>query len=745
MTLEAAVRLFDGIPEPAHGEDHLVYTRTLCYAIAHFEWNEAWRPFFHERALDVLCSVFPEAEDKTHGWRIEKREWGVGHQLAWSTGRELRDTSEPFEVMCGKGFWRFVRRSSELATQIVSQFHEQTHHMPPDAVLHQLEEVGVKIPKVDSMIKQASAGCSVCHRNKVTLGHVSRLMKRDESGPIDLATVAHLNEATPSAYWVCDTAGPLKVRCESGKDCFAERHVVIFVQIYFRRVLLFLVPDLTVQSMVETMVALTSTEGRIDLLITDPGSQFQALSNEFGPIEGKDDKGNLKILESLSKRVGKNIWLDLLIHRYSSGVGSNSGVRFRVSVKGQSHLQGLAEKVVEKVKLYFADEKVFKVYGKGTLTDHDVRLRLSLLMHNINSIPFHTINPGVRFSPNDLLGASGRIAVNLNYPDMYNGNFGRKPSSKVKDALGCMERLNMRVRLDVFRFFLPLLRDNSVRLGKDRGRKGTGDSACIGDLTRGSIVVDLDKVRVTHSLRGSIARVELLTEGNRGAIISSVRQKSLRNLSADIRKQLRSCQEHKERGCQICIPEIIAKSPGKFDLDVRARASDQLYLIHREPLPEEEVLRVGEGEKDSRWLVPKAGREDEPHLEGQFTFPLSEKVLKGFIDDEKFGKVVDEKRENRYFTRNQARERGKKNRKLVHEFKNLKYGNKIAAISEVVDESGQEKLVKEIKPSDDLKTDILLRRGARDRKQTEKLQINHDTRTCKVLGINILNIPSWQE
>ena len=62
-----------------------------------------------------------------------------------------------------------------------------------------------------------------------------------------------------------------------------------------------------------------------------------------------------------------------------------------------------------------------------------------------------------------------------------------------------------------------------------------------------------------------------------------------------------------------------------------------------------------------------------------------------------------------------------------------------------MDESGLEKLVEEIKPSDDLKTDILLRRGARDRKQTEKLQINHDTRTCKVLGINILNIPSWQE
>ena len=87
----------------------------------------------------------------------------------------------------------------------------------------------------------------------------------------------------------------------------------------------------------------------------------------------------------------------------------------------------------------------------------------------------------------------------------------------------------------------------------------------------------------------------------------------------------------------------------------------------------------------------------------------------------------------------------KKNRKLVHEFKKLTYGNKVAAISEVVDESGQEKLVKEIKPIDDLKTDKLLRRGTRDRKPIEKFQMNDNTRTCKVLGINILNIPSWQE
>ena len=732
LTIGEVVRLLQDIKEPSNGSDHLVYTRTLVFAIAHFEWNEAWRPFIMERALDILCSVYPEANDRSHGWLVQRQEWGFGHQLTWSESREIRDVSEVPEQMCGKGYWRIIKRSSEFATLLVHQLHDQAHFSPVDAVLHRLEVIGIKIPQVGTMVRQVLADCKVCHTAKATLGQVSQLLKRVKSGPIDLATVSKLNEEIPSSYWICDTAGPLKVKCDTTEGCFSEVHVVIFVQIYFRRVVMFLVPNLSVQAMVEAMTALVSTEGRIELLITDPGSQLSSLANEFGPIVNNEDEDSLKILTDIKRRSGGNVWLDLLIHRYSGDMKSD-GVRFKISVKGQSHLQGLAEKVVEKVKLFFSDERVFKVQDEGTLTEYECRKRLYLIMHNINSIPFHTLSPGVRFSPNDLLGVSGRIAVNVNYPDMFKDNL-VNPTATVKDAIRSMERLNMRIRLDVFRFFLPLLRDDSVRLGKDRGKKGSGDPTTIDMLTKGSIVVDLDKVRRTHSLRGSIARVELLTTGNRGAIISSVRQESLKNLSSDVRKQIRSCDVHKERGCQVCMSKMILDRSKGIEVDIRARPSDKLFLIHRE-------LPVDEPPEERRMVlrrrIREAGRVDEPLIEGQYTPPIPQRMLDEFLEDEKWCEKEDLKRENRDKKRNRSKKEAKESRRIIQQMKKLKPANRIKALANVIDDQGREEVVTRITPEDKQKVDLVLRKSNRIRGIPANVHVGL-YRTLHESGANIL-------
>ena len=147
-----------------------------------------------ERALDILCSVYPEANDRSHGWLVQRQEWGFGHQLTWSESREIRDVSEVPEQMCGKGYWRIIRRSSEFATLLVHQLHDQAHFSPVDAVLHKLEVKGIKIPQVGTMVRQVLADCKVCHTAKATLGQVSQLLKRVKSGPIDLATISKLNE-----------------------------------------------------------------------------------------------------------------------------------------------------------------------------------------------------------------------------------------------------------------------------------------------------------------------------------------------------------------------------------------------------------------------------------------------------------------------------------------------------------------------------------------------------------------------
>ena len=505
---------------------------------------------------------------------------------------------------------------------------------------------------------------------------------------------------------------------------------------------MFMVPNLSTEAMVEAMTALTSTEGRIDILITDPGSQLTPLANEVSPVTGHSDEENLVTLNKLRARAGKNVWLNLLTHRYSDKE-RKMGIRFKVSVKGQSHIQGLAEKVVERIKLYFSDEKVFKAFGEGTLTEYECRQRLYLVMHNINSVPLHNISPGVRFSPNDLLGASGRIAVNINFPDMFQENL-VNPTVNVKDALKHMERINTRIRLDIFRFFLPLMRDDSVRLGKDRGRKGTGDPTVVDDLTEGSIVVDLDKVRKTHSLQGSIARVELLTPGNRGALISSVRQAALKKVSEEIRKEIRSCKEHKEIGCQVCLPELLKEKPKAVLLDVRARPSDRLYMIHREPTTQE--VKQMNRRKSPRFVIPKAGRVDEPILEGQYTFPLSDEYIDEYLDTQKKADDIEEgKRLLRSARKDKDSQIAKESRRIIRELRELRPANKIKALAGVLDTDGREQKVTDVGPEVLEKVDEHRRitRSAGKKALASGSQGGRvQTLTQKTLGVNILNIPS---
>ena len=292
----------------------------------------------------------------------------------------------------------------------------------------------------------------------------------------------------------------------------------------------------------------------------------------------------------------------------------------------------------------------------------------------------------------------------------------------------------MRIRLDVFRFFLPLLRDDSVRLGKDRGKKGSGDPTTIDMLTKGSIVVDLDKVRRTHSLRGSIARVELLTTGNRGAIISSVRQESLKNLSSDVRKQIRSCDVHKERGCQVCMSKMILDRSKGIEVDIRARPSDKLFLIHRE-------LPVDEPPEERRMVlrrrIREAGRVDEPLIEGQYTPPIPQRMLDEFLEDEKWCEKEDLKRENRDKKRNRSKKEAKESRRIIQQMKKLKPANRIKALANVIDDQGREEVVTKITPEDKQKVDLVLRKSNRIRGIPANVHVGL-YRTLHESGANIL-------
>ena len=165
-------------------------------------------------------------------------------------------------------------------------------------------------------------------------------MKRTKTGPLDLATISSLNNEAPHSFWVCDTAGPMQMTCKTN-GCETTKHVAIFVQTYFRRVLLYLIPDLTIDSIINAVKALVSTEGKVVLLATDPAASFKPLAADWSPLKD-DEKVTEKQIKALSAKSSGNIWLTLLENRYITGI-NQQGVRLRISGKDQSHLQGLAE------------------------------------------------------------------------------------------------------------------------------------------------------------------------------------------------------------------------------------------------------------------------------------------------------------------------------------------------------------------------------------------------------------------
>ena len=303
-----------------------------------------------------------------------------------------------------------------------------------------------------------------CHLDRVLKGNVSRLLKRTRWGPIDIGTISELNDASLTSYWICDTVGPLNVSCPADTPhCSYTIHIAVYVQMYTNRVVFFHIKDISVDSIYSTLVKLTSLEGRVDLLITDPAASFKSVATEVGPIEARDDGEALEILEKLSERSGDTAWRRLLLKNYTKGK-LNRGIRIRISPTNQSNLQGKAEKMVEKLKLFLTPERVFHMTGAPQLSIYQVDNMLHIIMHTVNNLPMHRLSETCFFSPNDLLSAGGRIALNKTFPSPFDPE--QEPTPKLHHAINLMEQMAGRIRTAAFAFFLPLLRDGPATLGK---------------------------------------------------------------------------------------------------------------------------------------------------------------------------------------------------------------------------------------------------------------------------------------
>merc|ERR1711894_726517 len=210
-------------------------------------------------------------------------------------------------------------------------------------------------------------------------------------------------------------------------------------------------------------------------------------------------------LEKLSERSGDTAWRRLLLKNYTKGK-LNRGIRIRISPTNQSNLQGKAEKIVEKVKLFLTPERVFHMTGAPQLSIYQVDNMLHIIMHTVNNLPMHRLSETCFFSPNDLLSAGGRIALNKTFPSPFDPE--QESTPKLHHAINLMEQMAGRIRTAAFAFFLPLLRDGPANLGKCDPRSGEGRT--IDELTKGSVVCDYKKVKNSHTIQGSLARVEAM-------------------------------------------------------------------------------------------------------------------------------------------------------------------------------------------------------------------------------------------
>ena len=80
---------------------------------------------------------------------------------------------------------------------------------------------------------------------------------------------------------------------------------------------------------------------------------------------------------------------------------------------------------------------------------------LHLVMHTVNNLPMHRLSETCFFSPNDLLSAGGRIALNETFPSPFDPDQGSTP--KLIQAIELMEQRASGIRTAAFAFFLLYL------------------------------------------------------------------------------------------------------------------------------------------------------------------------------------------------------------------------------------------------------------------------------------------------
>ena len=501
------------------------------HKLVSFPWNAHCEDTFEGVVLQYLCCMYASQEVNTDSAKVMITDLGRGFKTHWGLGRMQRDRSQKGPpVNCGRPVLRLIAPESALGQSFMVSAHHysnchETHGSDHKRSLSFLLQKGVYFRYATKNLDTFSRNCQMCKTQRAVIGKARHCIVRSQSGPSEtLATLSSARFPVNSA--ICDLAGPWRARClGKGKCSFKIWFLIVVCDL--GRVFLYTLENYTAVATLKALVTHANKYGTISFLASDSGSQFTSLATEMSPLPTEAKTPN-----ELHKT-----WARLLDQspEQPQQLKDSSGSSFRLYNQGRHSCLGAAEKIVHIVKIYLKKCKLFRrsfSQNRATIDLLSYQYFLSKIELLCNSRPLF-IHGDEILSVQDLsivfqragpyLGRSGLTSVlpqDKNQAKLY------------KERLKKMQDQTNQLMTSLTHYLCPLL----LELTSPHQKNKNGPQA--EHLAVGDVVLDQRQLKLSGCITGSLARIQLLSECCRWAVIVRVKGSYLNDESTHLNRAM---------------------------------------------------------------------------------------------------------------------------------------------------------------------------------------------------------------
>ena len=540
--------------------------------LTHFSFDESRLAPFLELALDlVAASEFPNnnAHQNIYGWSIYETKVFQEQKMAFGLSREHRNRATPLtERGCGRVVVRIVNPDSDLAKLLIRDIHEFNRCAAVNTLDYHLIRSGIYFAGAKQQLKVFAKTCHICNVRKGRRNQTRDLIRQDWAGPTEELPTLFAN-VSPHSHVQIDYAGPFWV-VMGGQ--YIKRWALIAVQTLLRRAILIPVRSLSAADLLQSLLVLACREGNLSFCHSDPASNtrpWATRSNQMNPAEDT---------EKVKQDFASNPWISLCTD-FAARKLRERGCVFRLSGVARSHVQAEAERIVGELKSFLAQNQDH-FSNHQSIDDFDFTYLLDKVALFCNSRPL-AANSHLALTAHDLVTAAGRAGP-------YSGGSGLSLSPfstdseesgpvKERDRLrniqaDCdkLQNITHFLHQQLAYFFLPRLK-NVLQPTSYKHRRGPS----VESLQVGDVCIDSDYVSKHGSCCGALARIILLSDGNRMALLVRLKRKFLHNNAYLDHTKGISCLSNHHQPCQACKITPLSSN----HLEVICRDSQDLYWV----------------------------------------------------------------------------------------------------------------------------------------------------------------------